>query len=153
MDLVEMVVYQTWSHLFTPYIPELHEKEVGEFYHVMMFTAEGKELIKKVNGVNIILHEQLLGQIREDAEITHLKAALPEALAPPIEEPDPMNALWKQLDGGKKDLNEKGEQMKGIGEVGLSDRGSKSVVEKRIARQGEQMKGTGEVGLCDGGRK
>ncbi|MCE3052346.1 hypothetical protein HAX54_052354 [Datura stramonium] len=32
---------------------------------MMMFTAEGKELITKVNGVNIILNEQLLRQIGE----------------------------------------------------------------------------------------
>lgn len=62
-ELVEMVNFQEWRHLFVPPVPNLHESEVREFYHAIEFSETRKELFRKVNGVTFMLNEQILSTI------------------------------------------------------------------------------------------
>ncbi|MCE3050915.1 hypothetical protein HAX54_048509 [Datura stramonium] len=61
-NLVELVIYQEWNDLFSPPIPELHEKEVRKFYDELVFIERGLELVSIVNGLEFTFDEKLLGE-------------------------------------------------------------------------------------------
>lgn len=63
-ELVEMVKFQSWEHLFEPPVP-LHEKEMRIFYHKLTFSKDDFYLTSQVHDVNISLDKQVLTEVLE----------------------------------------------------------------------------------------
>ncbi|MCD7465809.1 hypothetical protein HAX54_001977 [Datura stramonium] len=54
-ELVEMVTFQGWRHLFVPPVPTLHEAEVREFYHELTFADNGTKLLSKLLVMMVVI--------------------------------------------------------------------------------------------------
>lgn len=63
-ELVDIVDFQKWRHLFSPPSPKVYEDEVRSFY-TGMFVVDEKTLCLKVNGNDFVLDEDTLGEILE----------------------------------------------------------------------------------------
>ncbi|MCE5167609.1 hypothetical protein HAX54_012968, partial [Datura stramonium] len=46
-ELVEMVNFQGWRHLFVPPVPTVYEAEVRKFYHELEFAENGTQIFSK----------------------------------------------------------------------------------------------------------
>lgn len=62
-ELVEMVDFQRWGHLFKLPMPMMHESEVIEFYEHLMYIEDVDTILAIVKGVDFILDVASLGQI------------------------------------------------------------------------------------------
>lgn len=63
-QLVEIVEFQKWSHLFETQSPKVYEEEVQNFY-VGPFMVDGATLCLKINVKDFVLDENTLGEILE----------------------------------------------------------------------------------------
>ena len=60
--LHDIVVIQSWIHLFDPKAPVLYEEEVREFYYNIKFQEDGS-IKTRVGNIEVYLDEELLGNI------------------------------------------------------------------------------------------
>lgn len=63
-DLVEIMEFQKWSHLFVPQSLKVYEDEVRSFY-VGLIVVDEATLCSKVNGKDFVLGGDILGEILE----------------------------------------------------------------------------------------
>lgn len=68
VDLVEYIKCQKWLHLFTIPILDVCEEEVRDFYYILKFSDDGQKLSSMVQGVEIHLDENILGEILDVPE-------------------------------------------------------------------------------------
>ncbi|MCD7451908.1 hypothetical protein HAX54_013987 [Datura stramonium] len=62
-ELIEIVSYQGWEHLFPLPIPIMYEPEVPEFYASLSFTDDDETVFAKVGGVELEFDSISLGKI------------------------------------------------------------------------------------------
>ncbi|KAK4341383.1 hypothetical protein RND71_039884 [Anisodus tanguticus] len=83
-ELLEIVDFQKWNHLFSLPIPSVFEEEVANFYWDL-FDTDDDILMVTVNGTNFVLDEEKLGKIlsvpTDELKIVKRSAALAEFLS------------------------------------------------------------------------
>ncbi|MCD9561092.1 hypothetical protein HAX54_020052 [Datura stramonium] len=62
-ELLEMVRFQGWEHLFEPPMPIMYESEVSDFYSSLMFTDEEETVYATMSEVDIPSDLISLGRI------------------------------------------------------------------------------------------
>jgi len=61
-QLVDICEFLKWTHFFTNESPKVYEEEVRSFY-TDMFTVKDDNICLKVNGVDFVMDEAVLGNI------------------------------------------------------------------------------------------
>lgn len=62
-ELLNWINFQNWKHLFESPAPQLHEEEVGIFYHNLVIYDDGLYLMSQINEVDMGLDKDTLSEI------------------------------------------------------------------------------------------